>query len=237
MSLLLPMLIEKENNTRVRTLCEQVLQLAIDSVDATPIIALRPLFDSVIVASSEGYNGSLQTTIDTLFSILNEVDTSSNWVYMLHEICKLIFCPKLLRIEYKSYCKDSNDEGKKNKDMPVRCAFEKLLLMGNTTKPHVCKTAVSIISSAWLGEHESNDVGVLAIPYRRNIVDLLMYKVSHLYLQHAEASHNLSYNLDLVLYRRVKLTIVHCIGLHTKIVWMECCPKTPMNFRLHELLF
>lgn len=175
MSLLLPMLIETEKDTRVRTLCEQVLQMAINSVDATPVLALVSLFKSVVTASSEGCNGSLQTTIDTLFSILNEVDTSSNWVYMLHEICKLIFRPKLLRVEYRSYCKKSKDF------MPVRGAFEKLLLMGNTTKPHICKTAVSIISSAWLGEHESNDVGILAIPYRRNIVDLLIYKVSDIF--------------------------------------------------------
>jgi hypothetical protein len=166
------------SDANVESLCEQIIQVASDSVDATPVIALSPLFKSVVSAGghiASSCNGadvlvSLQTTINTLFAILEEENTSSNWVYMLHDICKLIFRPNLLRKEYQtSYVKGHGE-------MPILRAFEKLLKMGGTTKPHICKTAVSIISSAWLGEDTSRDTGILAIPYRTRIVDLLVYK-------------------------------------------------------------
>ena len=156
----------------VESLCQKIINIASDSVDATPVIALKPLFKSVVsasvhITSSEETSSliSLKTTIDCLFAILDEENSSANWVYMLHEICKLIFRPELLRREYKSEQKN---------EMPVLRAFETLLKMGGTTKPHICKTTVSIISSAWLDD--SNDAGVLAIPYRSHIVDLLTYK-------------------------------------------------------------
>ena len=160
----------------VGNLCQKVVDIASDSVDATPVIALKPLFKSVVsssvhITSSEETCTlvSLKTTIDCLFAILDEENTSANWVYMLHEICKLVFRPELLRREYQT---------EKKNEMPILRAFEKLLKMGGTTKPHICKTAVSIISLSWLGagDEDSNDTGVLAIPYRSHIVDLLTYK-------------------------------------------------------------
>lgn len=163
----------------VHTVCSQVIATAKDSVDATPVIALSPLFKSVVESGSyvcnhsqgDGMSSSLQTTIDTLFAILDEENTSSNWVYMLHEICKLIFSPKLLREEYQTAYVNE-----KFQQMHILHAFENLVKMAGTTKPHILKTAASIISSAWLGESGSEDVGVLAIPYRTIIIDLLIYK-------------------------------------------------------------
>ena len=194
-SLLIPILKEKERENdesisahTIRKLSHRIIQVARESVESTPVIALSPLFQSVIasgenivtlhpVQPSENdpedhpFLTSLQATIDTLFAILDEENTSSSWVYMLHEICKLIFRPKLLRVEYQTaYAND------KQSSMPVLRAFEKLLAMGGTSKPHICKTAVSMISSAWLGEDGSNDTGILAIPYRNHIINLLVYK-------------------------------------------------------------
>mmetsp|Transcript_23901 Transcript_23901/g.41888 ORF Transcript_23901/g.41888 Transcript_23901/m.41888 type:complete len:632 (+) Transcript_23901:1054-2949(+) len=91
---------------------------------------------------------------------------------MLNEMCKLIFRGKLLLGEYQtSYSNDNRGP------MPIMQAFEKLLKMGGTAKPHICKTVVSRISVAWFGpEHSGSDVGICAIPYREHIVDLLVFK-------------------------------------------------------------
>ena len=189
LSLLIPMLVGKDGADSASTaaLSQKIIQAAQDSVDATPVIALQPLFQSVVAAAqniivlhstspSEGspkdpiFLNSMQTITSTLFAILDEENTSSNYMYMLHQICKLIFQPKLLREEYET----TYLQGKST--MPVLAAFEKLLTMGGTTKSHIYKVAVSFISTAWLGEEGSDDVGVLAIPYRKHIVDLLLYK-------------------------------------------------------------
>jgi hypothetical protein len=184
LSLLIPIVTEQHSSHNANahnSLCENVIKVARESVDATPVIALTPLFRSVVASGvyvtdkSQGADmlASLQTIIDTLFAIMDEENTSSNWVYMLHEICKLIFSPKLLRDEYQTLVGTSVNE---NKNRPILRAFEKLLKMAGTTKPHICKTAVSIISSAWLGEEGSTESGILAIPYRDHIIDLLIYK-------------------------------------------------------------
>ncbi|KAL3796147.1 hypothetical protein HJC23_000650 [Cyclotella cryptica] len=195
LSRLIPVLKGKERESNeslpahvVQHLSNRIIQVAKESVESTPVIALSPLFQSVVASGdniitlhsaqrSENkpedhpFLDSLQATIATLFAILDEENTSSSWVYMLHEICKLIFRPKLLREEYETaYTID------KQISMPVLRAFEKLLVMGGTSKPHICKTAVSMISSSWLGEEDSKDTGILAIPYRNHIIDLLIYK-------------------------------------------------------------
>lgn len=208
-SLLIAILKEKErendesiSSQNIRQLSHRIIQVAREAVESTPVIALSPLFKSV-VSSGENivslhpaqpsrnnpedhpFLTSLQATITTLFAILDEENTSSTWVYMLHEICKLIFRPKLLRVEYQmAYAND------KRSSMPVLRAFEKVLAMGGTSKPHICKTAVSMISSAWLGENGSNDTGILAIPYRNHIINLLLYKEGKV---DESASHQYSY--------------------------------------------
>lgn len=195
MSLLVPMMVATQQSGSgdgVQSICSRVISVAKESVDATPVIALSPLFKSVVASGTYVANqlqgadmlSSLETIIATLFAILDEENTSSNWVYMLHEICKLIFCPKLLGEEYRSYANGNNDQ------MPILSAFQKLLKMASTTKPHICKTAVSIISSAWLGEDGSDDAGLVAIPYRSHIIDLLIYKEAKV---DESASHQSSY--------------------------------------------
>jgi len=181
MSVLIPMLVGKLNgaDTNEHSFFKQVIIVAKDSVDATPVIALSPLFKSVVSAGGYIANEtkgvemlvSLQTTIDTLFEILNEENTSSTWAYMLYEISKLIFCPQLLREEYQTAYINGNTDL-----LPIKCAFQKLLKMGGTAKSHIVKTVVGIISSAWLDKDISYDTGILAIPYRNHIVELLTYK-------------------------------------------------------------
>ena len=91
---------------------------------------------------------------------------------MLNEMCKLIFRGKLLLDEYQSSYSNDN-----RGPMPIMQAFEKLLKMGGTAKPHICKTVVSRISVAWFGpEHSGSDVGICAIPYREHMMDIMVFK-------------------------------------------------------------
>jgi hypothetical protein len=89
---------------------------------------------------------SLNAIIETLFGVLNEETSSSNYMYMLNEMSKLFFRGRLLLDEYKmSYCDDNCGP------MPIMQAFQRLLQMAGTSKPFICKTVVSRISVAWLG--------------------------------------------------------------------------------------
>jgi len=183
LSLLVPMIMEEEegHNSEVEDLYQGILDSALSSVDATPVIALPPLFECALgcgkhIVKFEGQPSllsSLQTIIDTLFAVLKETSLSAEWSYMLNAICTLIFNPKLLLEEYQSSYVNNN-----NGPMPIKTAFEKLLKIGGTSKPHIIKNVVSRISVAWLGPEDQaeSNVGLCAIPYRERLVDLLIYK-------------------------------------------------------------
>ncbi|KAL7550137.1 hypothetical protein ACHAWF_013382 [Thalassiosira exigua] len=179
LSLIVPMLAEGATalDEEVQSVRQAVLNDARGSVDATPAVALPPLFECALETGRHivGLDGkttsllsSLQTIVETLFAVLEEDSSSSNWLEMLDRTCQLIFREKLLLEEYEPYSKSDRAA------MPVRQAFENLLKMAGATKPHIAKAAVSRISSAWLGPED--DVGLCAIPYREHIVDLLVYK-------------------------------------------------------------
>ena len=161
---------------------QAIIEAARDSVDATPAISLPPLFECALSAGNHivTNNGrkqpllsSLEAIIKTLFGVLNEEISSSNYMYMLNAICKLLFRGKLLLDEYKISYSDFNCG-----PMPIMQAFQKLLRMAGTSKPYICKTVVSWISVAWLGPDDrlESDVGLCAIPYRDHIVNLLIFK-------------------------------------------------------------
>ena len=161
---------------------QSILESAHSSVDSTPVIALPPLFECAVSAGKhlaifDGRKHSLLTSLqsinETLFAVLEEDSSSSNWMFMLNEMCKLLFRGQLLLEEYNlSHCNDSCGP------MPIMQAFVKLLRMGGNSKPYIFKTAVSRISVAWLGPdgQTESDLGLCAIPYREHIVDLLVYK-------------------------------------------------------------
>jgi tRNA guanosine-2'-O-methyltransferase len=168
--------------TEVEDIHQAILESARDSVDATPAIALPPLFECALSSGNHIVinNGrkqpllcSLNTIIETLFGVLNEETSSSNFTYMLNEMSKLFFRGRLLLDEYKMSYRDDNCG-----PMPIMQAFQRLLQMAGASKPFICKTVVSRISVAWLGPDDGleSDVGMCAIPYRDHIVDLLVFK-------------------------------------------------------------
>ena len=128
-------------STDVEDLYQEILEFASSSVEATPIIALQPLFECVIGAGSHIVEcedqktpllKSVQKIIDTLLAVLSEEASSSTiWTNMLNKLCQLIFTGNLLLLEYQqSY---ANDNG----PMPVMKTFEILLMIGGNTIPHI----------------------------------------------------------------------------------------------------
>ena len=202
LSLLVPMIMEEDggHTSEVEGLYQAILDCALSSVDATPVIALPPLFECALgcgkhIVKFEGQPSllsSLQTIIDTLFAVLKETSLSAEWSYMLDAICTLIFNPKLLLEEYQSSYANNN-----HGPMPIQKAFEKLLKIGGTSKPHIIKNVVSRISVAWLGPQgqPEGDVGLCAIPYRERLVDLLIYKECKFDETSAHLSEGESYDL------------------------------------------
>jgi len=65
--------------------------------------------------------------------------------------------------------------------VPIKSAFDIMMKMAGTNKPHIAKSVISRISVAWLevdGKSTDATVGLAAIPYRDDIVNLLVYKES-----------------------------------------------------------
>ena len=108
LSFLVPMIIkesEKQGNAEIEEVYHAMVKSARESVHATPVIALPPLFECALGAGKHIAQfdrekspllSSIRTIIETLFAVLEEETSSSNWTYMLNEMCVLIFCGKVL---------------------------------------------------------------------------------------------------------------------------------------------
>jgi hypothetical protein len=93
-------------------------------------------------------------------------------MYMLNGICALIFQPKVLAEEYNRL------ENNPDCETPIRDAFRKLIGMAGTQRPHITRSVLCRITVGWLGGDESDksSLGLNAIPYRDDIVKLLLHK-------------------------------------------------------------
>jgi len=179
---------ETQCDTPSSGLYRSIFELAKDSVQATPIIALTPLFQTAVKAGehllsldstgnsdfcfADALLESLGMVIEILFSVLEDISNSSTWMYMLNTMCNLIFNPKLLELEYE------RQVAGQPKKTPIFSAFERLMRLAGGTKPHISTVAVSKISVAWAFQKDSNssDMGLCAIPYRTHIASLLIHK-------------------------------------------------------------
>ena len=172
------------------SLLNDLFNVAEESVYATPPDALLPLFDCVVTAArsrlsvdnngtSDGdalYTDSMAKIISALFAVKSEVKTGRPALYMLNEICALLFRPELLMDEYERILRQGDDT-----PTPIRDAFRRLMEMAGTKRSHISKIALSYITVAWLGCKAEDDApsvstGVGAIQYRKDICDLLLHK-------------------------------------------------------------
>lgn len=166
LSLLIPK-IDQRNQ-----LLEKVCNMALDSVNATPADALLPLFDCCVSAlklytqhDHKGVTVDLSShvmdrMVRALFSVLNDTQHSLTRMQMLHQICIVLFRSPLLNWEYEESSCDT-----------IQSAFQELMSNAGTKRPHIAKVVISRITAAWL-----DGLGKSAIPYRQDIVDLLVFK-------------------------------------------------------------
>jgi hypothetical protein len=167
-------------------LVEDLLSDAFDVVEATPADALLPLFNCILVAGKQSvltakkdteqgeqfYLRNLEKIIKALLAIMKDSNRSRESTYMLNEICALIFQPKLLYEEYNRLEHDPDCY------TPIRDAFRRLIDMAGVQRPHITRSVLCRITVGWLGDDESDIpmLGLNAIPYRDDIVKLLLHK-------------------------------------------------------------
>ena len=161
-----------------------------------PENALLPLFETSLgaarlaVESQQQMGGSMsgqslisyskyiQKIVDSLFGVLAETIHGPTRIYMINSVCGVLFRPRLLTDEYTTNIESGIADDGSNDTWPIRKAFQMLLKL-SVRKPHIAKSAISYISAAWLGmdnEEGHKTKGLSAIPYRKLISRLLLYK-------------------------------------------------------------
>lgn len=183
LSAMLPKLVERETGGNLLTLLEQVFSRALDLAEATPMDALLPLFESVRTAAASwmdlnddpaSYPIHLEKIIAAMFAAMSDMSTSSTATYMLNGICALIFRPAVLFDEYERLQSNPDYQA------PVRAAFRKLMKIAGCLRSHFLKAALCNICAGWLGADGDNHPGLGAIPYKTEVVKLLVHKETKL---------------------------------------------------------
>jgi hypothetical protein len=177
----------KVSESEKGALVKELLNVAEESVYATPSDALLPLFDCVVMTArssmsikkttgrDDSFAENLSRIISALFAVMTDSPSGRKAFYMLDEICALLFRPNLLIDEFERLQRDGEDA-----PTPIRNAFRHLMEMAGTKRPHISKAALCRISMAWLGNHSEEgtqiNAGLGAIPYRKDIANLLVHK-------------------------------------------------------------
>jgi hypothetical protein len=163
--------------------CEKVIEKATQLVESCPPEAVSPLFQCAIMTArcmiashSTGTVHYLKDLINALTKIMAKRIRGREYVSMLDELSKLLLQRRLLRDEYHILQQDSQAE------TPVRSAFRKLVKTAGTKRPHIIRILLSRLIPIWLTKDEEICAGELAIPYREDIVDLLLYREDRLTL-------------------------------------------------------
>ena len=164
---------------------EWVLAQAFDSVSVTALDAVVPVFNCIIEASklwiadktstetgSSLYVDTLERIIASLIDLMQEASLSYDGVYMLNQICTLVFQPQIMREEYERFSRDPCAK------TPIRDGFRRLLEMAGSERAHINRSVMCKVAIGWLGPdpNDKMSLGMNAIPYRDDIVDLLVHK-------------------------------------------------------------
>lgn len=185
---------ELENSLAIqKELHNQIMNVAIKSVNACPVNALPVLFEAVCGSAREilkrfGEESSIDShthikdvarIIEALFAVIKDTSRSSTRAYMLNVTCSLIFSPKLMKAEFDTLQQIKSKGGKPNLklDAPILSAFRKMMDEAGVSKPHISKYILSYAVVGWLGtDTEKDKMGLAAIPYRQDIAKLLIHK-------------------------------------------------------------
>ena len=171
-----------EHDEKLAELLDKLFRTANDLVQATPVDALLPLFVCVVSgantwlsANNSGLNfyaENLGKIISSLFDVMADISNSETSTYMLNSLCGLIFRPSLLIDEAERLEHDDEYVA------PIRNAFHRLLEMAGTLRSYISKAVLCRTCGAWLGFETQGicNAGVGAIPYRQDLVRLLVQK-------------------------------------------------------------
>jgi hypothetical protein len=179
LSIMLPALLKRSDAAEVKSLLESVFARALELVEATPLDALLPLFDSVRTAGSswlsitgdgDCYASHLGNIINAMFAAMSDTSASADASYMLNEICGLIFRPAVLFDEYQRLQENPDYEA------PIRESFLKLIKMAGTVRSYILRAVLCHICAGWLGSDGEISPGLSAIPYVKEFVKLLVHK-------------------------------------------------------------
>jgi hypothetical protein len=170
---------------------ERILDHVEDAIHLVPLNAILPLFNCVAVAADYAWASSslnfdrLAKTIQSLTILANEMKNSNENTAMFDEVCRLIFRPELLLAESKRLS-DVPDCA-----TPVRDAFREFIKLAGVQRTHVAAAVLCRMVYGWLGpEDKRNEAGIAAIPYKEDIVALLLFKEARV----EEASVNQTYD-------------------------------------------
>ena len=190
----------RNSSASVLTLREfhnQVIDNAINSVNACPANALPALFEATVSSArqsfdmfteeekfaSNAYAKNVGKIIEALFAIMKDTSRSPIRAFMLNVTCSLLFQPRLVSEEFTSLLRIKQSGRKPNMkiDAPILQAFRKLMVDAGISKPHISKYVMSYISVGWLGHKDDKEnTGMAAIPYRLDIAQLLIHKEERL---------------------------------------------------------
>ena len=199
-SYILPKILETAAPDELVTLIDDLIKEGIAASSITPSDAIKPLFDCIIMSSrqwlcaSTKYNTTekveriyletLTKIITVLLSLIKQSTRSRESAYMLNDFCEVIFQSKLLQEEYDRILEQDqkgNTSSPSSSITPIRDAFRKLIKMAGRHRPHVNRAVLCRITVAWRGDHRDNNTtinkeGLSAIPYRDDIVKLIIHK-------------------------------------------------------------
>ncbi len=163
-----------------------ILAQALEAVDAAVLDAVVPVFNCVLEAaklwvgdfgvgkhrSDSFYVDTLEKIVASLVDLMSAASLSHEGVYMLNQVCSLIFQPRLMQEEFNRFSLDNTSK------MPIRQGFRKLIEMAGTERAHINRSVLCKVTVGWLGEDENDKstLGLNAIPYCDDIVNLLVHK-------------------------------------------------------------
>jgi len=168
---------------------DDLLKEGLRASSITPSDAIKPLFDCIIMSSREWISISnrydpqqaetlcvdnLTQIVKTLLSLIKQSTRSLESACMLNDFCALIFQTKLLREEYDRIV--ANRSSSELCKTPIRDGFRQLIKMAGRYRPQITRAVLCRITVGWLGEEGSGSQGISAIPYREDIVKLLLHK-------------------------------------------------------------
>jgi hypothetical protein len=165
-----------------------VFEKTTDAVHKVPLRAILPVFRCVVTATRFRYTSNqsvkeksnesakrLQNIIDALVQLRDDSESSVEAALMLDEICSLIYRPEILLAEFERLQIDADSLS------PVRDSFRDFMKMAGKKRGHIASAVLCRICDGWLGLHSDatkgkSTVGLAAIPYRDDLVSLLISK-------------------------------------------------------------